>query len=190
LIRPARLLVHASIAAYNHQHDATAFNQTCRFSSRRYGLSDIRYPFVQEITERVPWDRFVWPLLMEIQYLNTDLEIESKNDLSKIVEEFGDDVLVQHHGEIRGYQHASFSSSGGSTDANATINYFCDLVESLPGEARRVWDGCFSRIFDVGYECGTSAETFRSEIRASTIARVSKVGASVVITIYPESEQS
>ncbi len=31
---------------------------------------------------------------MEVKYLNTDLEIESKSDLSKIVEHFGDDVLV------------------------------------------------------------------------------------------------
>src|SRR6476620_665193 len=93
---------------------------------------------------------------MEIQYLNTDLEIESKSDLSRIVEEFGDDVLVLHHGEIRGYQHASFSIAGGSTDANATINLFCDLIESLPNEAREIWDGCCSRVFDVGYECGAS----------------------------------
>ena len=83
---------------------------------------------------------------MEIQYLNTDLEIESKGDLSKIVEEFGEDVLVHHHGEISGYQHASFSIAGGSTDANATINSFCDLIESLPNEAREIWDQCCSRI--------------------------------------------
>ena len=123
---------------------------------------------------------------MEIQYLNTDLEIESKDDLSKIVEAFGEDVLVHHHGEIRGYQHAAFSIAGGSTDANATINYFCDLVESLPEEARQVWDRCCSRVFDVGYECGTSPQNFRSEIRGSTIARVGNIGASVAITIYPE----
>ena len=127
---------------------------------------------------------------MEIQYLNTDLEIESKGDLSKIVEEFGEDVLVHHHGEISGYQLASFSIAGGSTDANATINSFCDLIESLPNEAREIWDQCCSRVFDVGYECGTSPRNFRSEIRASTIARVGKVGASVAITIYPETELS
>jgi hypothetical protein len=40
---------------------------------------------------------------MEVQYLNTDLGIESESDLSKIVDEFGEDVLILHHGEIRGY---------------------------------------------------------------------------------------
>ena len=123
---------------------------------------------------------------MEIQYLNTDLEIESKSDLSKIVEHFGEDVLVHNHGEISGYQHASLSIAGGSTDANGTISYFCDLIESLPNEVREIWDGCCSRVFDVGYECGSSPQNFRSEIRASTIARVGKIGASIAITIYPE----
>ena len=46
---------------------------------------------------------------MHIQYLNVDLEIESKNDLSQIVQEFGDDVSVLYCGEVRGYQHASLS---------------------------------------------------------------------------------
>jgi hypothetical protein len=126
---------------------------------------------------------------MEVQYLNTDLEIESKSDLSKIVEEFGEDVLVLHHGEIRGYQHASFEIPGGSTDADATINCFCSLVEGLPGEVRETWDGCCSRVFDIGYESGTSPQNFRSEIRASTIQRIAKIGASLVITIYPETDK-
>ena len=123
---------------------------------------------------------------MEILYLNTDLEIESKSAVYKIVEHFGEDVLVHHHGEISGYQHASFSIRGGSTDANGTINFFCDLIESLPNEVREIWDECCSRVFDVGYESGAAPQNFRSEIRASTIARVANLGASIAITIYPE----
>ena len=126
---------------------------------------------------------------MDVQYLNTDLEIESKSDLSKIVEEFGADVLVHHHGEIRGYQHASFSIAGGSSDPDATIEFFCTLVEYLPKDVREIWDGCCSRIFDIGYASGRSPQNFRSEIRAATIQRVAKIGASVVVTIYPETEE-
>ena len=122
---------------------------------------------------------------MDIKYLNTDLEIESKSDLSEIVKQFGEDVLLHHHGEIRGYQHASFSIAGGSTDADATIDFFCLLVEQLPKHVREIWDGCCSRILDIGYESGTSPQNFRSEIRAATIQRVAKIGASLVVTIYP-----
>ena len=123
---------------------------------------------------------------MEIRYLNTDLDIESKSDLSRIVEEFGEDVIVLHHEERRGYQHASFEISGNGTDADGVINSFCRLVEQMPEEVREIWDGCVSRVFDIGYESGSMPQNFRSEIRASTIQRVAEVGASVVITIYPE----
>ena len=123
---------------------------------------------------------------MAVRYLNTDLDIESKSDLSRIVEEFGDDVIVLHHGEIRGYQRASFEIAGNSTDADAVMNSFCTLVEELPKEVREIWDGCVSRVFDIGYESGTSPQNFRSEIRASTIERIARIGASIAITIYPE----
>jgi hypothetical protein len=126
---------------------------------------------------------------MEVKYLNTDLEIESKDDLSKIVEEFGEDVSVLYHGEIRGYQHATFEIAGSTSGADEVINYFCDLVEGLPTEARDVWDGCCSRVLDIGYESGASQRNFRSEIRASTIQRVAKIGASMVVTIYPPSAE-
>ena len=125
---------------------------------------------------------------MDIKYLNTDLIIESKNDLSRILHEFGDDVVVLHHGETRGYQHASFEIPADLAGADETINYFCDLVEALPADVREIWDGC-SRVIDVGYESGTSPHNFRSEIRASTIQRVAAIGASIVITVYSLSDR-
>ena len=122
---------------------------------------------------------------MEVHYLNTDLEIESAGDLSRVVEEFGEDVIVLHHDESRGYDQASFEiASGADLGVDEVINYFCLLVESLPKEVRDIWDGCCSRILDVGYESGTTPHSFRSEIRASTIQRVAGIGASIVITIY------
>ncbi len=126
---------------------------------------------------------------MEVHYLNTDLEIESKEDISRIVEEFGEDVLVLHHGEIRGYQQASFEIAGSRNGADEVINYFCSLVENLPKEVREIWDGCCSRILDIGYESGTTTPNYRTEIRASTIQRVAEIGASVVITIYSLREE-
>ena len=127
---------------------------------------------------------------MDVRYLNTDLEIESNSDLSKIVDEFGDDVIVLHHGERRGYQHASFEIAATVEGADETINSFCAVVEDLPEGVREIWDSCCSRIFDVGYDSGMSPLNFRSEIRAPTIQRVAAIGASMVITIYPVSEKS
>jgi hypothetical protein len=122
---------------------------------------------------------------MEIKYLNTDLEIESTHDLSLIIDDFGEDVMVHHHGEIKGYQHASFSGEGMYVGADGAINAFCSLVENLSEEARKVWDGCCTHVFDIGYESGSTPRSFRSEVRASTIQRAAAVGASIAVTIYP-----
>jgi hypothetical protein len=122
---------------------------------------------------------------IEVHYLNTDLEIESVRDLSRVVEEFGEDVIVLHHGESRGYDQASFEiASGADRGADEVINCFCLLVEGLPKEVRDIWDGCCTRILDVGYDSGTTPHSFRSEIRASTIQRVASIGASILITVY------
>ena len=128
---------------------------------------------------------------MDTRYLNTDLEIESKSDLSRIVQEFGDDVIVLHHGDRREYHHASFEIDSGATNAGADeiINVFCDLVANFPKEVRDIWEGCCSRVFDVGYETGSPPQNFRSEIRAPTIQRVAALGASIVITIYSFSDE-
>ena len=128
--------------------------------------------------------------MQHVRYLNVDLEIESKSDLSKIVEEFGEDVSVLYCGEMRGYQHASFEIPGNTADADETINHFCLLVEELTEEAREVWQSCCSRVMDVGFESGTTPWNFRSEIRASTVQRVAAIGASIVITIYPLFDES
>ena len=125
---------------------------------------------------------------MDVRYLNTDLEIESKNDLTKIVQDFGEDVVVLYCGEMRSYQHASFEISANTAGADETINHLCALVEGLGKEAREIWESCCSKVIDVGYESGTSPQNFRSEIRASTIQRVAAIGASIVITIYSLSD--
>jgi hypothetical protein len=87
------------------------------------------------------------------------------------------------------FLHVSFEIAGSSSGADEVINYFCTLVEGLPKDVREIWDGCCSRVLDIGYESGASPRSFRSEIRASTIQRVSEIGASIVITIYPLSEE-
>jgi hypothetical protein len=123
--------------------------------------------------------------LMDIQYVNTDLEIESSQDVSRIVEEFGEDVSVLFHGTIKSYRAASFEIQGISREADDAINYFCSLIESFHEDVRGIWDKCVSRVFNIGYESGDSPNSYTSELRASTIQRLAKIGASVVITIYP-----
>ena len=122
---------------------------------------------------------------MEIRYLNTDLDIESKEDLTPLIEAFGKKVFILHHGLIQGMQHASFELSyDHSSIPDEVICSYCDLIENLPPTAKMIWDQCFTRIIDIGVESGSSPNCYRFEVRQSTISRVSAVGASLAVSIY------
>lgn len=71
--------------------------------------------------------RMMTLVMQHVRYLNVDLVIESKSDLAKIVEEFGEDVSVLYCGEMRGYQHASFEIPANPAGADETIMTFVCL---------------------------------------------------------------
>lgn len=122
---------------------------------------------------------------MQIEYLNTDLQIESLADLAAIVEEFGGDVLVLFNGRPGEHNMVVFETNDVRSDADETINHFCRLIENLSPQARAAWNECVSREFDIGYQGGDSGSSFRSELRATTIKRVAALDAHITVTIYP-----
>jgi len=120
-------------------------------------------------------------------HINTDLELESLEDLTPIVAAFGTDVVVLFHGEAMGHRRASFEVSGLVADPDALLNHFCMIAEALSAPERAVWDRCSKKVFDIGYQCATGTTAFQSQLRARTVQRVAALGASVVITMYPQS---
>ena len=122
------------------------------------------------------------------QFLNVDLEIESSEDLQPIVDEFGEDVSVLFHGKLdRGTWLACFEIMTvlpSARDPDGYIGGFCWLVEQLTPEARRLWDNCHSRKFDIGIQGGSSPAGYQTQIRPDSVSRLAKLGGTVVITIY------
>ena len=120
-----------------------------------------------------------------IRYLNVDMLLRSRDDLTPIVNEFGEDVIVltnDKHGE---FHYAYFEIAGSHAGPNEDIEFFCSLIESLEEEAQRLWENSFYRIFDIGYESGTSNNSYSSDLRESVVKRVAAVNASIRVTIYP-----
>lgn len=121
----------------------------------------------------------------EIRYLNVDLLIKSRDDLSPVVNNFGEDVLVLHNGKAGEYFSAYLETAQSLADPNEDIVHFCMLIEALPPVERQIWDNCFHKIFDLGYSCGASNRSFSSDLRTDTIEKIAKYGASLRVTIYP-----
>ena len=122
---------------------------------------------------------------MKVHYLNTDLELESPKDLTPIVEQFGEDVSVMFNGKARGVFMASFEIAGSVDGPEAVIEYFCMLAETLDGDAKQLWEQCYSKKLNLGYEGGVAHQSYESTICSSTIERMAKNGASLGVTVYP-----
>ena len=117
-------------------------------------------------------------------YANVDLMLKAPEDISPLVAQFGDKVMVLNAGASTARNQAILEvhHNGGP---DAAINAFCDLVDSLPGEARALWMRCTERTLDIGFNAGLEPWPYQSVLDASTIERVARVGAKLMITIYP-----
>ena len=121
---------------------------------------------------------------MNIKFLNVDLDIESKQDISLMLKELGENILILHHEQNENFYFARLEIDRDVFNADKTINYFCDLIENLSENSRITWGGCISKIFDIGYESGKQQNNFTSKINSRTVKRIAKIGASLNITIY------
>ena len=139
---------------------------------------------------------------MAARFVSVQLEIESPRPLGHLFEAFsGTEVMAFDCRESkRGLSVAfEYTGAGASTDADAQIDEFCNMVEHLTEQARSIWDGAYRKTFNLGYEIDTAKsqhlaggeqpaggiECFRSELKPETVGRIAKLGASVLLSIYP-----
>ena len=139
---------------------------------------------------------------MAARFVSAQLEIESPRPLGSVLEAFsGREVVSFDYRESkRGFSVAfEYTGAGASTDADAQIDEFCNMVEHLKEPARRIWEGAYRKTFNLGYEIDTAKshhlagdeqpagaiECFRSELRPETVARIARLRASVLVSIYP-----
>ncbi|WP_163834402.1 hypothetical protein [Spartinivicinus ruber] len=119
----------------------------------------------------------------EICFLNIDLDIESAEDLTPIIQEWEDRVIVFQHEKIGDVYHGSFETSCNKLEE--IIEEYYTLVMGLTRKSKHIWDHAISRKFDFGYESGNKPNYFQSHISAQHVSKLTDIGGSIVITIYP-----
>jgi hypothetical protein len=126
------------------------------------------------------------------EFLNVDLDLESAQPLEKLVAELGDRVHVLHHGPLNDvpYYLALEIYEGEDNDPDSIINAFCEEIEGLSASSKAAWKKCAGKRFDIGVlSSTTSKESFRGlrlDLQTGTLARVAKLGAQIVFTVYPK----
>ncbi|TLX47744.1 hypothetical protein C1E24_07065 [Pseudoalteromonas phenolica] len=123
--------------------------------------------------------------MSEIQFLNVDLELESKQDISVLVDDLKKKAMVLHY-DKDDYRHlARIEADADVVSPDKAINHLCELIESCSKSALKQWLSCSKRTFDIGFNSGAAPKCFSQPISADTLLRISAIGAGIEITIYP-----
>ena len=121
---------------------------------------------------------------MTISYITTDLECESASNVSSLVVEFGEKVIVHLNDWVgEGYRVAVGLADTDTTPADA-VSFYCSLVENLTDVSKALWKGCTRRVVDIAFEGGTEPECQSFELPEAVIQRAAALDLSIVITIY------
>ena len=129
---------------------------------------------------------------MAARFIGVQLEVESPRPLGHLFHSFSaaEVVSVDYRESTRGFAVAfEHARSGLSTDPDIQIEDFCEKIMGFRDEARVVWNSAYRRTFNVGYEIDDSSECFRSELAPETMQRIARVGASVLVAIYPRDSE-
>ena len=126
-----------------------------------------------------------------ICYLNTDLELTSRDDLTALSRVFKSrgffSLRVMHHED--GCWYATFETSDHHTDPESCIAAMVAAVETLRPRHRSIWDSCTQREFNIGYDCGDEPWAFNQGLSSELLGRIAAVGAALRWTLYPDREE-
>jgi hypothetical protein len=123
--------------------------------------------------------------MSEIQFLNVDLELESKQDISALVDDLKKNAMVLHY-DKDDYRHlARIEDNDDVVRPEKEINHLFELIETCYKNSLKQWLSCSKRTFDIGFNSGAEPKCFSHPISADTLLRISAIGAGIEITIYP-----
>jgi len=123
----------------------------------------------------------------KIRYLNTDLDLATKDDLTELANAFatsGASVLsVARYDD--GLWHATIETDTQEVEPQASMAMLIGIAESLSEPLRNCWMRCTLREFNIGYDCGDEPWGFNQGLSNALLGRLAAAGASLRITIYP-----
>jgi hypothetical protein len=126
----------------------------------------------------------------ETQFLNVDLDIYSRSHLEPLVEALKGRPFIHYVGREKGRYAAHISLSSYGQTADALIRKLGRLIKKLPKPARALWNAATSREFNLGIQSGCRPQSYEINVSKSTVALVSELNASIVVTTYAANGRS
>lgn len=125
----------------------------------------------------------------KIDYLNTDLDLSSSQNLKPLVAELAEhglDILaVKQGGDGLWYATIEARDCASADGPEWHISLMLDAMAKLSEDSRALWLSCSKIEFNIGYDCGTEPWAFNQSLSASVLSRIVSSKASIRVTLYP-----
>lgn len=121
---------------------------------------------------------------MGAYYITTDLEYRVRFNPLALDEELKRAGLHGGIRECRGYWLGGYSCGECVYHPTSGLRHLLGIVEGLGKEARDMWDRCYSRRFDMGFESFEERFVSNWQVNDRIMRRLADVHGSLMITIY------
>lgn len=118
------------------------------------------------------------------QFLNVDLELVATFDLTPLLEHFNSATFTLRDSVDDGRRTVWMELAPDPKDTDDAILRYAMLIESLPGNLRRLWDGCEDRCLNVGIQSGLTPHASAFRISQAAITKLVALAARLEITVY------
>jgi hypothetical protein len=114
------------------------------------------------------------------EFLNVDLDLHGRDGLDDLIDAFGGSVFVLQ----RTAHQLSLEMTQSFPSADETLLGWVSLIEKLSPRARRLWDRCELRSFNIGIRAGRRPHQMCFDISKRAVSSVADVQSEIAITVY------
>jgi hypothetical protein len=118
------------------------------------------------------------------KFLNVDLGIYSRSDLSPLVAAMGKEAIVLYSGREGSMFSAHLELSLSPKSADEATRGLVRLITRLPRPARMLWNAAAQRIFNIGIQSGEVPTCYEVALAATTLRDVSSIKGQIAVTVY------
>lgn len=123
--------------------------------------------------------------MSELQYLNTDLDLASREDLGPLVAALeAGGIAPLTVWEADGQHRANLETDEQHDHPEPNIAAILGVVEAFDATARAHWDACTTRELNLGYEGGDTPGVLEQALPVELLRRVVAAGLGLRITVY------
>lgn len=116
-----------------------------------------------------------------VTFLNIDLDLYGDFDRNTVLSAMGERVFVLHDEPGRLSVELAWD---GDMAFDSVVGGMQELVASLSGEARMVWNSAARRVLDVGIQSGLGPYATHYALSSSVLDTLARTNVELVFTVY------